>query len=72
MALECRFISYDEESCRMVAEIINVSAEERILDETGRIDPAKLQPIVYDPVHHAYWTLGEKVGRAFHDGIQLK
>lgn len=72
MALECRFISYDEESCRMVGEIVNVSADERILDEKGKIDPAKLRPIVYDPVQYAYWTLGEKVGRAFHDGARLK
>ena len=28
MALECRLVSYDEESCRMIGEIVNVSAEE--------------------------------------------
>ena len=72
MALECKFISYDEESCRMVGEIVNVSADERILDEKGKIDPEKLQPIVYDPVQYAYWTLGERVGRAFRDGVKLK
>ena len=31
MALECKLISYDTESCRMVGEIINVSADEKIL-----------------------------------------
>ena len=72
MTLECKFISYDEESCRMVGEIVNVSADERILDEGGKIDPQKLNPIVYDPVHHAYWTLGERVGCAYHDGLKLK
>ena len=35
MALECRLVSYDEESCRMIGEIVNVSAEESVLDETG-------------------------------------
>ena len=72
MTLECKLISYDEESCRMVGEIVNVSADERILDERGKIDPMKLQPIVYDPINYAYWTLGEQVGRAFHDGTKLK
>jgi flavin reductase (DIM6/NTAB) family NADH-FMN oxidoreductase RutF len=72
MTLECRFVSYDEETCRMVGEIVNVSADERILDEGGKIDPQKLNPIVYDPVHRAYWTLGERVGRAYHDGLKLK
>jgi len=50
---------------------MNVCAEESILDEAGRIDPTKLNPITYDTVHHAYRTLGEKVGNAFGDGKQL-
>ncbi len=72
MALECRLVSYDEESCRMVGEIVNVSAEESVLDENGKIDPEKLQPITFDPVNNAYLKLGEKVGNAFRDGLALK
>lgn len=71
MTLECRFVSYDEESCRMVGEIVNVSADERVLTD-GKIDPAKLDPIVFDPVNAAYLRLGEKVGNAFSDGAELK
>ena len=72
MALECKMISYDENSCRMVGEIVNVCADERILDEAGKIDVKKLNPITFDPVNHTYITLGEKVGKAFSDGLQLK
>lgn len=72
MSLECRLVSYDEESCRLIGEIVNVSADERILGENGKIDPAKLQPITFDPVNNAYLRLGEKVGNAFKDGIKLK
>ena len=72
LAIECKLISYDEESCRMVGEIINVCVDERVLDENGKIDPSRLQPITYDPVNHTYLKLGEKVGNAFRDGIQLK
>ena len=72
MALECRLVSYDEDSCRLVGEIVNVSADERILGENGKIDPAKLQPITFDPVNNAYLKLGEKVGNAFKDGVKLK
>lgn len=71
MAVECKLISYDPESCRMVGEIINVCADERILTE-GNIDPMKLQPITYDGMNHAYYVLGEKVGNAFKDGAALK
>lgn len=72
MALECRLISYDEESCRLVGEIVNVSADERVLNEAGKIDPAKLCPITYDPANHTYVALGAVVGHAFSDGLALK
>ena len=72
MALECRLRSYDAESCRLVGEIVNVSASETVLDEKGKIDPAKLRPITYDSMNHTYLVLGEKVGNAFKDGMRLK
>ena len=72
LVIECKLISYNEENCRMVGEIINVSADESILDENGTIDAAKLEPITYDPVQHTYIKLGEKIGRAFQDGAKLK
>ncbi len=72
MAVECKFISYDPESCRMVGEIVNVSADEQILGDDGLIDVAKLDPITFDPMHHAYIRLGDKVGNAFADGAKLK
>ncbi len=71
LALECRLISYDEEFCRLVGEIVNVCADERILTD-GRVDLSKFHPITYDPVNHDYLTLGEKVGKAFSDGLKLK
>lgn len=72
MALECRLISYDPESCRLVGEIVNVSAEESVLGENGKVDVEKLQPITYDSMNHQYLTLGRVVGRAFHDGLNRK
>jgi flavin reductase (DIM6/NTAB) family NADH-FMN oxidoreductase RutF len=72
MALECEVISYDEKSCRLVGRIVNVSADESVLGENGKVDAAKLQPITYDPMNHHYLVLGEKVGQAFHDGAALK
>ena len=72
MALECKLISYDQESCRLVGQIVNVCAEEHILNEKGKIDTGKLKPITYDPMNHHYLVLGEKVGQAFHDGAKLK
>lgn len=72
MALECRLRSYDAKTCRMVGEIVNVSAEERLLNEEGKVDPAKLRPITFDPMNNAYVALGETVGRAFSAGREIK
>jgi flavin reductase (DIM6/NTAB) family NADH-FMN oxidoreductase RutF len=72
MALECEMLSYDPESCHLVGKVINVCVDEAYLDEKGKVDVAKLQPITFDPVHHSYLVLGEKVGQAFHDGLKLK
>ena len=72
MAVECELISYDPEMCHLVGKIVNVSADERILDEKGKIDPAKLRAITFDPVHNGYLLVGERVGNAFKDGMKLK
>ena len=72
MALECELISYDRESCRLVGRIVNVSADESVLGDNGKVDVSKLQPITFDPMNNHYLVLGEKVGQAFHDGVSLK
>ena len=71
MALECRLVSYDPESCRLVGEIVNVSADESVLDESGAIDVRMLDPITFDPISMGYLRLGERVGNAFSDGAQI-
>lgn len=72
MALECELISYDPESCRLVGRIVNVSADESVLGDNGKVDVTKLRPITYDSMNHDYLVLGAKVGNAFHDGAVLK
>ena len=71
MTLECRLVSFDPESELLLGEIVNVSADEKVLTD-GEIDPAKLRPITFDPVGHTYIALGAKVGNAFQDGKKLK
>jgi len=56
----------------VVGEIVNVSVDERVLGEKGRVDPGKLRAICYDPMNQDYLLLGEKVGKAFSDGKKLK
>ena len=72
MAMECELVSYDPESCRLVGKIVNVSADESVLNENGKVDPAKLKPITFDPMNNTYLVLGEQVGYAFKDGAKLR
>lgn len=71
LTLECRLDHIDEQTGCVYGEIVNVLAEESIL--TGNaVDIKKLDPLSYDPASRCYFSMGEKVGTAFHDGSKLK
>ena len=72
MAVECRLISFDAQSSRMVGEIVNVSIDEAVLTAEGKVDLLKLNPITVDPINGGYHVIGERVGSAFSDGAKLK
>lgn len=72
LVLECKLVSYDTDTEICIGEVVNVSADERILNEDGKIDVEKLQPLCYASEVRGYYTLGEKVGNAFSDGLKLK
>ena len=71
MTVECKLIKFNEDGI-CIGEIVNVSADESVLDASGKIDAKALDPIIYDSATHAYWNLGERVGQAFSDGKKLK
>lgn len=70
MSVECRLVKFNEDGI-CIGEIVNVSADESILDEKGSVDAKKMNPISYDSATHAYWSIGERVGKAFSDGKKL-
>ena len=68
VCMECRFVSFDESDCRLVGEIVNVSVDERVLDEKGNPDIKKIEPIAFDAFNSAYVKLTETIGDAFSIG----
>ena len=72
LVLECKLVSYDTETEICIGEVVNVSADEGILDANGKIDLTKFKPICYDCDGHGYYALGERVGNAFSDGLKIK
>lgn len=71
MTVECKLLKFNEDGI-CIGDIVNISADESILDENGRIDVKKLDPVIYDSVSHAYLRFGDKVGQAFSDGKKIK
>lgn len=71
LTLECELIKINEDG-NVIGKIVNISADESILDGSGNIDVSKLRPISFEPVSNGYYVLGERVGNAFKDGGSLK
>ena len=73
LTLECRVVE-DRMAVyghQIIGEIIGVLAEQSVLDEKGNVDAAKLNALVYDQMQSGYYTIGEKVGRAWNAGAAL-
>lgn len=73
LTLECRVVEdrmgiYGHQ---ILGEIVGVLAEERVLDEAGNVDVTKLNALVYDQMQSGYYTIGEKVGKAWETGKAL-
>lgn len=71
MTLECKLLKVTDDG-NIIGEIVNISADESILNADGTIDPERLCPISFDPIRNAYIKMGEVVGKAFSDGAALK
>ncbi len=73
LTMECEVtaIDGDEHGARVVGKIVNVLADEDILDADGKVDFGKFQPLVYDAAHMTYRVVGEEVGGAWSIGKPL-
>ena len=66
LTLECKVVSFEDGI--LVGQVVNMSADQSILDEKGKIDLGKLKPIVFDAAANTYRGLGEVVGQAWGSG----
>ena len=74
LTLECKCVTFEEDGnggARVVGEIVNMSADESILDAEGNVDLSKLQPVIFDSAKNEYRVVGEKVGTAWGSGKVL-
>ena len=66
--VECQHTAY---GFRVLGEIVGVLADEKVLDEKGKVVPEKLNAFVFDQFRSGYYALGEKVGQAWQSGAEL-
>ena len=55
----------------IVGKIVNVSADEKVISDNGKIDPLKLNALIFDQFQAGYYVAGEKVGQAWSAGKAL-
>ena len=73
VAMECELLEFlhTDYVDGIVGKIVNVKAEEAVLDDKGKIDPEKLQALIFDQFRHGYYVTGEQVGKAWNAGAAL-
>ncbi|SFM83800.1 flavin reductase family protein [Methanolobus profundi] len=71
IVLECKLIHSFELGLhtQFIGEIVDIKAEESVLDEKGNPDIKKIRPIIYSPERN-YYGLGKLLGKAFSIGIE--
>ena len=73
LTLECKVLEMQEQpyGLRVLGEIVNVLADEKVLDEQGRIDCGKLNTFLFDQMRNDYYAVGEACGKAWNVGAPL-
>ena len=74
LTLECQVVEMNDDdkggAC-VVGEVVNWSADPSIVRPDGKIDLAKLRPIVFDSSTNTYRVVADSVGKAWGSGQQF-
>lgn len=73
MVIECELIEMVRQGsfATVHARVVNVAADGSVLDERGRVDMTKVNPIFFDSFSNGYFQMGEQVGEAWKEGRKL-
>lgn len=72
--IECRLLHTFEIGLhtQFIGEVMDIKADETVLDEKGRPDAEKVRPVMFSPGTRAYHGLGAFLGKAFSIGKEKK
>ena len=74
VSLECRVMHIAEvgSHTQITGEIVNVQADEDVVDENGKIIFELVNPIVWDDITHSYYETGGKIADGFNVGLKFR
>ncbi len=70
LVIECKLVQTFEigSHTQFIGEVMDIKADESLLDEGGVPDIEKLKPVIFTPVSRNYYGIGRFVGKAFSIG----
>jgi len=73
VTLECEVAEIRDSfgEVRVVGTIVNVTADEKVLDSNGKINAGKLNAVMFDQFQNTYYTVGEKIAEAWRVGAEF-
>ena len=73
VTMECELLEIieTENVYQVVGRVVNVLADESVLEDNGKVSPEKIHALIFDQFRSGYYALGEKVGQAWNAGKPL-
>lgn len=73
VTMECKLEEVREcfGEMRVVGAIVNVLADEKVLDADGKVDASKLNAVMFDQFRNTYYTVGKEIAKAWRVGAEL-
>ncbi len=74
LALECSLLQTVEIGVHIqfIGEVLDIKADEELLDDEGVPDIAKVKPVLFAPEMQAYYGVGSRLGKAFSIGKSIE
>ncbi|WP_458453067.1 flavin reductase family protein [Methanobrevibacter sp.] len=74
VSLECKVMHIAEvgSHTQVTGEIVNVQAEESVLNGRDKIDFELLDALAYDDISHSYYKTGDRLSSAFKPGLEFR
>lgn len=72
--LECNLLHKTDVGIhtQFIGEIVDIKAEETMLNEKGLLDIEKVKPFLFAPESRTYYGVGQYLGKAFSIGKEIK